>query len=254
MADRSRSDPFEQDEERFDLRRLGRAALWALGAALAVVTVGAAAQSETGARRMATAFNSLPAAWRPAVPSPAADPQPVRTAMPEPEARRLADTIKVLSAERDRLVARLDALERSADVTGSVPAQPAAPRVSQPVNPSAAGEPQPAGAPSRAPPAQEAAAASVATRTDFGIDLGGDSTIDGLRALWGTLKAQHGTTLEGLRPLIAVREGRAGAVELRLVAGPLANAAAAARLCATLTASLAPCQPATFDGQRLALR
>jgi hypothetical protein len=248
MADPSRSDPFEQEEDRFDVRRLGHAALWGLGAALAVITVGAAAQSETGARRMAAALNSLPAAWRPAVQSPAGgEPQPVRTVAPE--ARRLADTIRLLSADRDRLAARLDTLERSPAVTGSVPA-----RFTQSRNASATTEPQPPSGPSQTAMAQDTAAASVATRTDFGIDLGGDSTIDGLRGLWGTLKAQHGSTLEGLRPLIAVREGRAGAVELRLIAGPLANAAAAARLCASLTSALAPCHPATFDGQQLALR
>jgi hypothetical protein len=52
-----------------------------------------------------------------------------------------------------------------------------------------------------------------------------------------------------------VRESaRPGGVELRLVAGPIANAASAARLCATLAAAGATCQPATFDGQRLAMR
>jgi hypothetical protein len=251
MADRSRSDPFKQEEERFDMRRLGRVALWALGAALAVLTVGAAAQSETGARRMVTAFNSLPASWRPAAPVPlGTETQPVRTVASEADARRLAETVRVLSADRDRLAARLEALERGLDVTGSVPPRP------DPAASTSAGGPQPAptSAPGQAPLAQDAAAASVATRTDFGIDLGGDGTIEGLRALWATLKAQHGAALEGLRPLMAVRQGKAGAIELRLIAGPIANAAAAARLCAGLTSSLAPCQPTTFEGQRLALR
>jgi hypothetical protein len=73
--------------------------------------------------------------------------------------------------------------------------------------------------------------------------------------LWGTAKTRHGTLLEGLRPIITVRENaRPGKVELRLVAGPLANAATAARLCAVITTAGAVCQPAVFDGQRLALR
>jgi hypothetical protein len=41
-------------------------------------------------------------------------------------------------------------------------------------------------------------------------------------------------------------------VELRLVAGPLPNAAAAARACAMLPG--ANCHPTVFEGQRLALR
>jgi len=61
--------------------------------------------------------------------------------------------------------------------------------------------------------------------------------------------------LEGLRPLIMVREGpKPGAIELRLVAGPLANASIAARLCAAFSAAGQTCQPAVFDGQRLALQ
>jgi hypothetical protein len=43
-------------------------------------------------------------------------------------------------------------------------------------------------------------------------------------------------------------------VELRLVVGPLANAATAARLCAALANAGTTCQPTVFDGQRLAIR
>jgi hypothetical protein len=41
---------------------------------------------------------------------------------------------------------------------------------------------------------------------------------------------------------------------LRLVIGPLGNAAAAARLCGKVANAGLSCQPAIFDGQRLALR
>jgi hypothetical protein len=43
-------------------------------------------------------------------------------------------------------------------------------------------------------------------------------------------------------------------VDLRLIAGPLANAGDAARACASLQAKGVNCQTAVFDGQRLALR
>src|SRR5262249_10273738 len=99
-----------------------------------------------------------------------------------------------------------------------------------------------------------AASESVATKTEFAVDIGGNSSIEGLRNLWTTLRASQPALFEGLRPVVAVRAGKGGALELRLIAGPLANASAAARLCATLAAVGQGCQPAVFDGQRLALQ
>jgi len=59
----------------------------------------------------------------------------------------------------------------------------------------------------------------------------------------------------GASAVVQKRErGRGVAVELRLIAGPIATAAAAARLCAALNAAGAVCTPATFEGQRLAVR
>ena len=73
--------------------------------------------------------------------------------------------------------------------------------------------------------------------------------------MWSNLKGTQPAMLEGLRPVIAIREGaRPGSMELRLVAGPLANASIAARLCAALAAAGQSCQPTVFDGQRLALQ
>jgi hypothetical protein len=96
---------------------------------------------------------------------------------------------------------------------------------------------------------------STAIRTEFGVDLAGDPSIDGLRSRWQQLRAQHGPMLEGLRPVVAIQEGGGtGGLELRLVAGPLSNANAAARLCATLSLAGVNCKPTVFDGQRLALR
>jgi hypothetical protein len=96
---------------------------------------------------------------------------------------------------------------------------------------------------------------SVAIKTEFGIDLGTAPTVDGLRALWTTLKSQHNALLDGLQPVIAMHESdKPGIVAIRLVAGPLANAAAAARLCVALAGTITACQPAAFEGQRLASR
>jgi len=111
--------------------------------------------------------------------------------------------------------------------------------------------PSPAASAVSPPEAQE----STTIRTDFGVDLAGDQSIDALRSRWQQLRAQHGPVLEGLRPVISIQEGgRPGSVELRLVVGPLSNANAAARLCATLSLAGVNCKTAVFDGQRLALR
>jgi hypothetical protein len=42
-------------------------------------------------------------------------------------------------------------------------------------------------------------------------------------------------------------------MQLRLVAGPLNDAGAAARICAVLTENKRPCETTIFDGQRLSL-
>ncbi len=43
-------------------------------------------------------------------------------------------------------------------------------------------------------------------------------------------------------------------MQLRLVAGPLRDAAAAAKICAALVESQRPCETTVFDGQRLSLQ
>jgi hypothetical protein len=96
---------------------------------------------------------------------------------------------------------------------------------------------------------------SLPARTEVGVDLGGGSNIEALRALWTSIRGKHPALIDGLRPVVSIRDGaRPGEVELRLVAGPLLNAATAARLCNSLSALGLACQPALFEGQRLALR
>jgi hypothetical protein len=105
------------------------------------------------------------------------------------------------------------------------------------------------------PPANLPGADSGANKTEFAVDLGGDMSIDGLRARWANIKGNHGAALEGLRPLVSVREGpKPGTVELRLIAGPVANAGDAARVCAGLQTKGVACRTTEFDGQRLSLR
>jgi hypothetical protein len=93
-------------------------------------------------------------------------------------------------------------------------------------------------------------------RTEFGVDVGGANSVGGLRALWrGLLKSKSNAPLTALRPIIVVKENNSGlGMQLRLVAGPLNDAAAAAKICATLIESQRPCETTLFDGQRLAIK
>jgi len=95
----------------------------------------------------------------------------------------------------------------------------------------------------------------VASRTEFGVDVGGANSIPGLRALWrGLLKSRSNGALARLRPIIVIKENNNGlGMQLRLVAGPINDAAAAAKICASLTVSDRGCSTAVFEGQRLAL-
>lgn len=91
-------------------------------------------------------------------------------------------------------------------------------------------------------------------QTRFAIDLGGANSVDGLRALWrGVTKSNP--EIAALRPIIMIKEGTTGlGMQLRLGAGPLVNAAAAAKFCATLAENDRHCETTVFDGQRLSMR
>ena len=105
--------------------------------------------------------------------------------------------------------------------------------------------------------ADEATQPKVAIqRTEFGVDLGSANSVNGLRALWrGLLKSRANAPLAALRPIIVVKEVTSGfGMQLRLVAGPLNDAGAAARICATLTENKRACETTVFDGQRLSLK
>jgi len=93
-------------------------------------------------------------------------------------------------------------------------------------------------------------------RTEFGVDVGSANSLGGLRALWrGLLRSKSNAPLATLRPIIVVKESNSGlGMQLRLVAGPLADAAAAAKICAVLLESERTCETTVFDGQRLSMK
>lgn len=235
------------------------------------------------------------------------------------ETQRLVEAVRTLSDDRDRLISRLDQMERTlGDVTAAIPrdrnagvgpaptqtvpgtqllsplsvlpsveparSAPAAASAPVPTSPPAPASadaartdepdsPRPMqlgdvardmGKPVKPAPAAgvavpqprpraESPTESVGMRTDFAIDVGGGTSIEGVRSLWSNIRNNNNQLLDGLKPLVAMRENRHGVMEFRLVVGPLSNASSAARLCAALSTTGISCQPTQFDGQRLAL-
>jgi hypothetical protein len=135
------------------------------------------------------------------------------------------------------------------------PAAPAAGKLVEPEKP-ARTEAAPATDAASSKPADvsDEAALTPAQKTEFAVDLGSANSINGLRALWrGLVKSNN--DLVTLRPIIILKEGNTGfGMQLRLGAGPLGDAAAAARICAGLAESQRPCETTVYDGQRLAIR
>jgi hypothetical protein len=101
----------------------------------------------------------------------------------------------------------------------------------------------------------QAAPKLAVQRTEFGVDVGGANSLPGLRALWrGLLKSRSNAALTKLRPIIVIKEGTNGlGMQLRLVAGPISDAAAAAKICAGMMANDRTCATTVFEGQRLAV-
>jgi hypothetical protein len=268
-------------------RRELSALLWLCGwggaAAIALTALAITSQTKSAGERLRSIF----AVTEPAA---IAQIRP-RLAELESQTQRLSAQINALNAERDRLIGRMALLESTIDdMTGSIKRQAAetaalaakaakmavpAPTPAAPAAmPAAASTPivVPAGTAAAAPqpnapvPATEAvplpptrvaaaptneAQAAPSGKNEFGIDLGGAITIDGVRQRWTTIKANFGPLLGGMHPL-AAREQRSGKAAYRLVVGPLPNGAAAAGLCTHFTAARTPCKSVKFDGEELA--
>jgi hypothetical protein len=91
--------------------------------------------------------------------------------------------------------------------------------------------------------------------TEFGVDLGSARSINGLRALWRGILKSDAREVASLRPIIVLKERTNGlGMQLRLVAGPLTDAAAAAKICAVLSENDRNCETSVFDGQRLSMQ
>ncbi len=236
-----------------------RLSVWTFAAIVAVASAILVGGSENGLRRIAGALSDVQTL-----------PPQHQASRDDGEMQKLSESLRQINTDRIRMIARLEAIERHLDeITGTISRGTSAPPAAAPENsPTAETSGAAAAAPGaiaptpqqqviQSPPTAEVGNTDTATPTksDFGVDLGSAQTVDGLRMLWTQVKSRHGTLLEGMRPIIVIREpARAGAVELRLVAGPIPSASLAAKLCVAMNAAGALCQPAVFDGQRLALR
>jgi hypothetical protein len=143
----------------------------------------------------------------------------------------------------------------------ATPTPPASPRnQAQPEKSTPAPAAPAAGAIAAAPPAASIRVANVpepaepegkSRIADYGLDVGGATTFDGLRALWSSLRSNTADLLDDLHPMIAVRESKSRGIDLRLVVGPIATSEAATQMCATLLAARRFCQMTVFEGQPL---
>jgi hypothetical protein len=120
----------------------------------------------------------------------------------------------------------------------------------------------PAAAANPSPSSQQATAAATAPAetpapagTAYGADIGTATTIKALHARWTWLRTAHPALFEGLQPLVSLKQNpRTNRAELHLIVGPYSNADAAEQFCDFIVPFHLTCEPAMFDGSRLALQ
>jgi hypothetical protein len=243
----------------FTMARLRRLAVWGIGAAGALALAVFASRTEVGTQRIGMILNGS----RTQAVAHAFDAQV--------ETQRLAEAIRGLAADDTQIKSRLTAVEHDmSDVTGSISkeieAANAARQAAAMAGPTTSATAvatvsvAPVASPtSVAPPgsglAREAADVTASLPTEYAVDIGSGLTIEALRARWLAIYSAHPQFFEGLKPIVSIREVAHGSrIELRLLAGPIAQPGAATELCASLTLVGLFCQPTIYDGQRLALR
>jgi hypothetical protein len=270
-------------KHRRDVKTLLWVCGWGGAAAVALAVLAVTSQTESASERLRRIFAS-------AEPAAVAQ-MPPRIARLESDMQLIAAQVHALTVERDRLAGRIGLLESSIDdMTGTIKRQAAATAAAlaakTPPTPSApptttttASNPQSTGVTNAStptptitaapkpdtastgkiplPPTRLAAAPpneqeqQAASQGEFGLDLGGATTVDGVRQRWITVKANFGPLLSGMFPL-AAREQRPGSTGYRLVVGPLPNSAAASGLCVHFSAARTACRAAKFDGEQIA--
>jgi hypothetical protein len=229
---------------------LWRLVVWGSTAATALLIAVLSSRGVVGSQRAAVAATTLRGSAV-AVVQPAQSPPPAVARAFDAQAaetKKLAETVRDLTADNDELKSRLAVVEHSVDdVTGSIARQAQ----------STAPPPWPEnGPPVPATPAAIAAvvAPALPLPMEYGVDIGSAVSIQALRARWAGIRSAHPQLFDGLAPTIALSElPPSNRPELRLVVGPLVSADAAARLCTTLARFRLTCQPTIFAGRHLTL-
>jgi hypothetical protein len=209
---------------------------------------------------------AAPAQLQSALTQPQSQPQSPSSPQPQMQATAPAAAVSLPKIVSNSAPATAPAEPLTSPKSMMGPPDPAAAKLTEPAktpNPApAANATPPATAPEVAAPApassgetDSAEGKSVQVqRIEFAVDLGSANSLGGLRALWRGIPKTN-TELAKLRPIIVVRErGNGLGMQLRLAAGPLSDAAAAAKICAVLTESERGCETTVFDGQRLSLQ
>jgi hypothetical protein len=186
----------------------------------------------------------------------ASAPKPLSAPAPAPTATAPAPTPGSPSPPAPRGQTQPEKAMQTAAVPFAATPSPAAPPGAIATSP-----PAPAAPPAAAPPPTpltrvanlpEAADPEGKSRiVDFGLDVGGATTFDGLRALWNSVRNNSADLFDDLHPMVAVRENKSRGVDLRLVVGPIGSSEAATQMCATLLAARRFCQMTIFEGQPL---
>jgi len=182
---------------------------------------------------VATTAPNVPAAMIVAVAPPLINPLAtpaagVASILPETVAPRHVTTLTDIPAPTktppDAMVPESGPPEAADETpTGSIPAQP-----------------------ERKPPEMSKPAPHQRAQAEFGVELGTEANMDGLRKRWAGVKANYGPLLVGLNP-VAVRDQHPGSSNVRLVAGPLPSIAAARQLCARFARVNGDCWPARIN-------
>lgn len=176
-------------------------------------------------------------------------------AAPAPPATRIAPEVTPDSASSTE---EAQPAETAAPTLGTIVRPPARPGPLGSIQSytSSASASRPAARVAAAPSSPEATASVPPAPKPTAVDLAMATNVNALRARWGALKTAQPTLLGGLKPLVATRNSAAqpGVMEFHLVAGPVADHDAAARLCAALASAHISCRPASYNGQSLELR
>lgn len=193
----------------------------------------------------------------PAVAAPAAAASLMARAMieaPAPKAVEAAKTAEVKAAAGKAVDAKAAGAKASELKMAEAKATDA-PTIRRPEPaPSPVPERAAAASPHASDEAHEAATKVEVQRTDFAVELGSANSLTGLRALWRSARRVNPSLAE-LDPIIVIKEANNGqGMKLHLAAGPLNDAAAAAKICAAMAEHKRICETTVYDGQRLPLK